>query len=313
MICAVVLWLISDSRRTGAIWHPQMWACSLRFLAEKNWPAGAVMLVWVTTCQCWSPKFGSTAASMRTVWQWEVHSTSALLEPLRARIKQDIGMQLWRVRAWMQLGNIHYKHETYGFPNMEDERQKKHSVSWSVQFHFSEETDAWAHVFTHAFHFFGSLSRPCPALRNPGMILVIAAGQRKQHFYGKVQLPSCTCCSKDATKIKGGQRQYVSFNLNWGNWGSQISVVNGRNWVFLVPVTWFRALWSEEPPVDEQRSWIAFCNHGWWCIYWAQELDWGQVPRGNRGSSQGIAARSAFQDLGRSGQKFAMPRPCGLQ
>ena len=124
MICAVVLWLISDSRRTGAIWHPQMWACSLRFLAEKNWPAGAVMLVWVTTCQCWSPKFGSTAASMRTVWQWEVHSTSALLEPLRARIKQDIGMQLWRVRAWMQLGNIHYKHETYGFPNMEDERQK---------------------------------------------------------------------------------------------------------------------------------------------------------------------------------------------
>ena len=103
---------------------------------------------------------------MRTVWQWEVHSTSALLEPLRARIKQDIRMQLWRVRAWMQLGNIHYKHETYGFPNKEDERQKKHSVSWSVQFHFSEETDAWAHVLTHAFHFFGSLSRPCPALRS---------------------------------------------------------------------------------------------------------------------------------------------------
>lgn len=56
---------------------------------------------------------------------------------------------------------------------------------------------------------------PVPLLEaNPGMILVIAAGQRKQHFYGKVQLPLCTCCSKDATKIKGGQRQYGSFKLN---------------------------------------------------------------------------------------------------
>ena len=65
-----------------------------------------------------------------------------------------------------------------------------------------------------------------------------------------------------------------------------------------IPFARLKALWSEESPVDEQSSSIAFYNHGWWCIYWAQELDWGQVPRGNRGSSQGIAARSALQDLG---------------
>lgn len=170
MICAVVLWLISDSRRTGAIWHPQMWACSLRFLAEKNWPAGAVMLVWVTTCHCWSPK-----NRIHSRWNMRTEPDSGRFTAPRlwASEGQDQtrywDAALWRVRAWMQLGNIlvHYKHETYGFPNIEDERQKKNQlVSWFVQFHFSEETNAWAHVLTHAFPFFGSLSRPCPALRS---------------------------------------------------------------------------------------------------------------------------------------------------
>ena len=41
-------------------------------------------------------------------------------------------------------------------------------------------------------------------------------------------------------------------------------------------------------------------------------LGWGEIPRGDRGSSEGIAARSSSQDLGRSGQKGPLPRPCGL-
>ena len=70
---------------------------------------------------------------------------------------------------------------------------------------------------------------------------------------------------------------------------------------------WLRALWSKlESPDSRAKLSIVFCDHGWRCIYWAQEFDWGKKSRRNCGSSEGIAARSALQKSGPAWKNHAL-------